>query len=213
MKRMKNIFKYIFTTVALFCANSCNTDFLNPPAEDRFADAAVWQDPALVESFVNEIYRGLNHGIRELMLGSLADESHFIHNYGSAQVVQSNLTSADLGSFSRGDFDEFNWIQLYRRIRQVNLFKENIDKVPFTDPAWKDRLMGEVHFLNAYFYHNLVRLYGGVPLVKRTFKLEDDFLIPRNTLQESIDYIVEEADNAAALLPLEHEGANIGRAT
>jgi starch-binding outer membrane protein, SusD/RagB family len=213
MKRMKNIFKYTFATVALLCANSCNTDFLNPPAEDRFADAAVWQDPALVESFVNEIYRGLNHGIRELMLGSLADESHFIHNYGSSQVVQSNLTSADLGSFSRGDFDEFNWVQLYRRIRQVNLFKENIDKVPFTDQAWKDRLMGEVAFLNAYFYHNLIRLYGGVPLVKRTFKLEDDFLVPRNTLQESIDYIVEEADNAAALLPLAHEGANIGRAT
>jgi hypothetical protein len=75
-------------------------------------------------------------------------------------------------------------------------------------------LKGEVHFLNAYFYHNLVRLYGGVPLVKRTFKLGDDFLIPRSSLDESIAYIVEEADNAAALLPLNHEGTDdIGRAT
>ena len=108
LMRMKSLIKYFVVTAIFVCAGSCNTDFLNPPAEDRFADAAVWQDPALVEAFVNEMYRGLNHGIRELMLGSLADESHFIHNYGSYQVVKSNLTSAYLGSFSRGDFDEFN---------------------------------------------------------------------------------------------------------
>ena len=210
---MKNNMKYIFATVLFLCASACNTDFLNPPPEDRFGDVAVWKDPALVEAFVNEMYRGLNHGIRELMLGSLADESHFIHNYGSAQVVQSNLTSADIGSFGRGDFMEFNWIQLYRRIRQINLFKENIDEVPFTDEKWRDRLKGEVHFLNAYFYHNLVRLYGGVPLVTKTFELKDDFLVPRSTLDQSIKYVVDEADAAAALLPLTHEGNNIGRAT
>src|SRR5688500_16528462 len=96
---MKNIIKYFFATTLFLCASSCDTDFLNPPPEDRFGNDAVWQDPALVEAFVNEMYRGLNHGIRELMLGSLTDESHFIHNYGSAQVVQANLTSADLGSF------------------------------------------------------------------------------------------------------------------
>ena len=215
MTSMKNIFKYIFATTLFFCANSCNTDFLNPPPEDRFGNDAVWQDPALVEAFVNEMYRGLNHGIRELMIGSLTDESHFIHNYGSAQVVQSNLTPGDLGSFSRGDFDEFNWIQLYRRIRQINIFKENIEKVPFTDEGLKDRMMGEVHFLNAYFYHNLVRLYGGVPLVTKTYKLEDDFLIARSSFDESVQYIVEEADNAANLLPLDYIGSpdDIGRAT
>jgi hypothetical protein len=213
MTSMKNIIKCIFATTLFLCASSCNTDFLNPPPEDRFGDVSVWQDPALVEAFVNEMYRGLNHGIRELMLGSLADESHFIHNYGSAQVVQSNLTSADIGSFGRGDFMEFNWIQLYRRIRLVNIFLENVDQVPFESEEQKNRMTGEVHFLNAYFYHNLVRLYGGVPLVKRTFALEDDFLIPRSTLQESIQYVVDEADLAASLLPETHDGANIGRAT
>lgn len=210
---MKTILKYIFTVVLFMQVSSCNTDFLNVAPEDRFGDDAVWGDPALVEAFVNEMYRGLNHGIRELMAGSLADESHFIHNYGSAQVVQSNLTPADHGSFSRGDFDEFRWDLLYTRIRQVNLFFENIEDVPFDDDEFKNRLLGEVHFLNAYFYHNLVRLYGGVPLVKSTFSLDDDFFIPRSTLDESIQYIVEECDLAASLLPLTHEAENIGRAT
>ena len=212
---MKKIIKYTLVIAFMLQAGSCDTDFLNVKPKDSMSDASVWGDPALTEAFVNEMYRGLNHGIRELMAGSLADESHFIHNYGSAQVVQSNLTPADIGSFSRGDFDEFRWNELYKRIRQINLFFENIEKVPFDDAAWKDRLKGEVHFLNAYFYHNLVRLYGGVPLVKKTFKLNDDFLVPRNSLEESVQYIVDECDAAAAVLPVNYGSSpdDIGRAT
>ncbi len=212
---MKNIIKYILGFSLLFYSTSCDTDFLNVNPEDRFSEDVVWQDPNLVEAFVNEMYRGLNHGIRELMLGSLADESHFIHNYGSAQVVQSNLTSADIGSFSRGDFDEFNWPVLYARIRQINLFLENIENVPFDNADFKDRLNGEVHFLNAYFYHNLIRLYGGVPLVQQAYGLDDDFAIVRSSLQESIQYVVDECDLAASLLPATYgAGAgDIGRAT
>ena len=212
---MRNFIKYILGFSLIFYSTSCDTDFLNVTPEDRFSDEVVWQDPNLVEAFVNEMYRGLNHGIRELMLGSLVDESHFIHNYGSSQVVQSNLTSADIGSFSRGDFDEFNWPVVYARVRQINLFLENIETVPFEDAEWKNRMIGEVHFLNAYFYHNLVRLYGGVPLVTKAYALDDDFAIVRSSLQESIQYIVDECDLAASLLPAEYSAGagDIGRAT
>jgi starch-binding outer membrane protein, SusD/RagB family len=214
---MKNIFKYIFAVALLLPAASCDTDFLNVVPEDRVKNEDVWKDPGLVEAFVNEIYRGLNHGIRELMSASLVDETQFIHNYGSSQIVQSNLTPSDLGSFTRGDFEEFNWNVLYTRIRQVNIFLENIEEVPFesTQLEWKTRMIGEVHFLNAYFYHNLVRLYGGVPLVKRTFELEDEFMLERNSLDETIAYIVEECDLAASLLPDDYFASadDIGRAT
>ena len=212
---MKNIFKYLLGLSFMLYSTSCDTDFLNVKPEDRFNETAVWQDPGLVEAFVNEMYRGLNHGLRELMLGSLVDESQFIHNYGSTQIVQSNLTSGDIGSFDRGDFEEFNWPVLYARIRQINIFLENIDEVEFDDEEWKERLKGEVHFLNAYFYHNLVRLYGGVPLVTKAYDLQDEFMISRSSLQECIDYIVEEAELAASLLPAEYaSGAgDIGRAT
>ena len=134
---MKNIIKYILGISLVLYSTSCDTDFLNVNPEDRFSENVVWKDPGLVEAFVNEMYRGLNHGIRELMLGSLADESQFIHNYGSQQVVQSNLTPADIGSFSRGDFEEFNWPVVYARIRQINLFLENIENVPFDDQSGK----------------------------------------------------------------------------
>lgn len=206
---MKPIIAMIFTLVV----GSCNTDFLDVTPKESISEVAVWNDPVLVEAFVNEIYRGLNHGIRELMIGSFTDESQFIHNYGSTQIVQSNITPADIGSWTRGDVDEFRWDELYRRIRLVYMVLENIDQVPFSDEAMRSRLKGEVHFLNAFFYMNLVRLHGGVPLVKKTFNLNDDFAMPRNTLEECVNFIVAESDLAASLLPNSHTGASLGRAT
>src|SRR5690606_19571302 len=144
---------------------------------------------------------------------------------GGCAPLQSHLCAGPGGQFipappryrlvKRGDFESYRWTELYRRIRQVNLFFENIDEVPFDgNEGWRERMKGEVHFLNAYFYHNLVRLHGGVPIVERTFDLSDDFLVARSSLADCIDYIVSECDKAAAILPLQHDDPkHIGRAT
>ena len=58
-----------------------------------------------------------------------------------------------------------------------SIFSLRILKMCRLKITWKDRLKGEVHFLHAYFYHNLVRLYGGVPLVPKAYGLKDDFTI------------------------------------
>lgn len=210
---MKTIMKTFLALAFCLVVGSCNTDFLNVTPPERLSEVSVWNDPVLVEAFVNDIYRGLNHGIRELMIGSFTDESQFIHNYGSTQIVQSNITPSDIGSWTRGDVDEFRWVGLYQRIRHINMVLDNIDKVPFANEAWRSRLKGEVHFLNAYFYMNLVRLHGGVPLIKETYKLDGDFAVNRNTLEECVKYIVDESDLAASLLPLSQSGSNLGRAT
>ena len=89
---MKNIQKILFLVVVSVLINSCNQDFLNLKPNDSLSDADVWSDPNLVELFVNEMYRGLGHGHHEAELGSMVDESHFIHNYGTNQVVASLIT-------------------------------------------------------------------------------------------------------------------------
>jgi SusD family. len=74
-------------------------------------------------------------------------------------------------------------------------------------------MKGEVHFLRAYLYHNLVSMYGGVPIIKKTFGLTDDFNVPRDSYDNCIKFIVSDLDSAAALLPLSYSGNDIGRAT
>ena len=74
-------------------------------------------------------------------------------------------------------------------------------------------MKGEAFFLRAYFYHNLMRMYGGVPLITKVYGLNEDFTVARNSFKETVDFIVANADSAAALLPLSHSGVNVGRAT
>lgn len=210
---MKNIIRALFIVLLLVLNNGCNSDFLNTKPSDSLSESDVWSDPKLVELFVNEMYRGLGHGHHECEVGSMTDESHFIHNYGTNQVVASLITPSDIGQWDSDNQNAYRWSRVYGYLRNAIMFQENIDKVPFTDEAWRSRLKGEVHFLTAYYYHNLVRMHGGVPIVKKTYKLDDDYEVPRNTVKECIDYITDQADKAAALLPLKMEGANLGRAT
>ena len=64
----------------------CN-GILDVSPKDQLSDVdAVFADPGLAEGFLNDIYGGLGHGLYEIMLGSLTDETHFIHGYGTGQL-------------------------------------------------------------------------------------------------------------------------------
>src|SRR5213082_286073 len=197
--------------LVLLGLTSCN-GVMDVTPKDQLSDEAVFTDPNLAQAFVNDMYRGLGHGLYEIMLASMTDESHFIHNYNTESVVKSIITSSDRGAIDDGRFAHFNWGPTYSRIRQTNIFLSKIDATTFDD-ALKQRMKGEVLFLRAYFYHNLMRMYGGVPIITKVYGLNEDYQAARNTFQETVAFIVADADSAAALLPLSYSGADVGRAT
>src|SRR5437762_9183049 len=185
---------------------------LDVTPEDQFPDQAVFTDPNLAQAFLNDMYRGLGHGLYEIMLASMPDETHFIHVYATDRIVQARITSSDRGALDDGRFAHFNWGPNYSRIRQANIFLSHIDAATFDD-ASKQRMKGEAFFLRAYFYHNLMRMYGGVPLITKVYGLNEDYTVARNSFQETVAFIAANADSAAALLPLSYSGADVGRAT
>ncbi len=189
----------------------CN-NILDLTPKDQLSDAAVFADPNLAQAFVNDVYRGMGHGLYEIMLASISDETHFIHNYATEPIVKSIITSSDRGALDDDRFNHFDWSDNFSRIRQTNIFLDKIDGTTF-DQAWKQRMKGEVYFLRAYFYHNLMRMYGGVPLITKVYGLNEDYQVARNSFKETVDFIVANADSAAKLLPLSYTGADVGRAT
>ncbi len=74
-------------------------------------------------------------------------------------------------------------------------------------------MRGEAYFLRGYFYHNLMRVNGGVPLITQVYGLQDSTAKARNSFEETINFIVRDADSAAALLPAAYTGVDLGRAT
>ncbi|MDX9881591.1 MAG: RagB/SusD family nutrient uptake outer membrane protein [Prolixibacteraceae bacterium] len=214
---MKRKFFSILSIIGVFLLYSCNHDFLNTEPSTEFSELAVWSDPALVETFINQIYFRLDEPLTDgRMKANYVDEGHYRGNSNSRNFNRSNITTDNIPGWGTNRYR--SWADLYKSIRYCNIFFENIERVPFSSTVVdgktiKERMTGEVHFLRAMLYHFLISDYGGVPLITNVYSLEDEFTVPRNTYEECVNFIVEECDKAAGLLPVTNTGDNNGRAT
>ncbi|TWF44622.1 putative outer membrane starch-binding protein [Chitinophaga polysaccharea] len=209
------IIKYIAGAFIVGAAvSSCNKDFLEKKPLTEYEESDVWKDVGLVQAFVNDLYVQMRPGYNEVMLSSMTDESRFIHDYNTSRVVQGNASADDVGAIN----DFARWDPHYKAIRNCNMFLEKIASVPITDESRRTRMTGEVHFMRAWYYQMLVRYYGGVPLITRTFNIKGDeqaiLNIKRASFDDCIKFIVAECDSAIKQLPSAYDAvANKGRVT
>ena len=193
--------RYVIIALSVFGTvfTSCNDSFVNTQPLDQLSESVVWTDPSLAEAFVTELYGGLgNGGFDEQMLASLTDEASFTHpGRNITTITESRSNPADPGWIN----GTLSWQNMYTRIRACNVALENLKKATTFPKATVDRLNGETKFMRAYYYHQLVRYFGGVPIVDKSFSLADtEFLSKRNTMKECIAFIEKECDESAALL-------------
>ncbi len=102
-------------------------------------------------------------------------------------------------------YGDNNWGNLYKGIRDCNIFLENISKVPDLDETEKRQWIAEVKFLKAYYHFYLVRMYGPIPLVKENLPIDagvDEVKVFRAPVDSCFNYIVRLIDEATNDLPL-----------
>ena len=95
------------------------------------------------------------------------------------------------------------WIKHYVAVNRSNFARENISNMgseQIRDDVRK-RLIGEAKFLRALAYFNLVRIYGGVPLVLKQTTSLDGLEVPRNTVDECYEQIISDLQEAKSVLP------------
>ena len=179
-------------TIAFIIINaiSCKKDFLNVQPLDQLSDEALWNDPVLIKDFVNNIYVG--KGGEESMNSYTTDECMWGSN---AVFVDGTIGPTNIGDWN---FDGPT-SGVYGKIRSCNIFFQKIETAKI-DSTTKHLFKGEVYFMRAYYYHRLVSYFGGVPIISKVYGLTDDFLVPRSTLEESINFVVADCDRAASLL-------------
>ncbi|WP_316833611.1 RagB/SusD family nutrient uptake outer membrane protein [Pedobacter nutrimenti] len=208
---MKNI---LITCSFILCimiwTSSCKKDFLDTKPSTEFSGDDIWNDPNLIEAFVNGIYLNVDNpanGGDGLLKGEFVDEMHdqwfSFFEFNNSLITPDNLAS----------WPHENWDKLYKNIRSCNIYFSKINGAKIDDAQLKDRMTGEVHFLRAYLYHQLVSLYGGVPIIKKAYGLNDVFAVKRDSYSDCINFISKECDSAALLLPLVQSGSNQGRVT
>ncbi|GAB4469758.1 MAG: RagB/SusD family nutrient uptake outer membrane protein [Thermoflexibacter sp.] len=196
MKKIKKTLGIICLTTLITL--SCKTDFLETQPQDRISSSATWGDGALSEAFVNGAYAFLGYGgFEEQALAAYTDEAMFTHAGRNINTfTEGNESPSNIAWTS----DTYSWNAMYRAIRQCNIAIENLPKATFTNQTLKDRLLGEVHFLRAYYYQQLVRFYGGVPIIEKAYGLNEDYAVARNTYDECVKFMISDLDKAAQLL-------------
>ncbi|MFB9841669.1 RagB/SusD family nutrient uptake outer membrane protein [Mucilaginibacter ginsenosidivorans] len=196
----------IITIVSGALLTSCKKDFLNTKPLNQASASVTWSDPALSEAFVTELYNGLHDAeLNQESMDCITDNA--LYNFGKQDIMEANISPSHLGWVN----NTYEWGEMYARIRAANLALENLATAPL-DSTLVNRLKGEAYFMRAYFYNQMLRYYGGVPIVKSSYSLSTpDFSIARNTYEECVDFITGDLDLAASLL----QGKNLakGRAT
>ncbi|MBO9571170.1 MAG: RagB/SusD family nutrient uptake outer membrane protein [Chitinophagaceae bacterium] len=105
------------------------------------------------------------------------------------------------------------WRRLFLSVARANTVIGNAN-VAVKDPSIANIYIAEARFLRAYAYFNLVRLYGGVPIIDREIKsLEDEDLIyaAKATIEQTYNFIIDDLKYAESTLPDKWEGTDIGR--
>lgn len=131
--------------------------------------------------------------------GSSASDADFIN-------AIDNFTH-DASAFMFNDY----WIGQYALVTRANTAINMIPAIQM-DETLKARYLGEAKFLRAYAYFNLVRGFGGVPLITQRIK-DGDPPVPRSTKEQVYELIVQDLTDAIAGLPQLYDPNEIGRAT
>ena len=193
MKRIKFI---IMIIVATFAISSCDIMDLKPL--DKLSDEDVWNDPDLLQLYVNSCYYNMTHGYRATMLGSFSDELWSRSNDAATHDLL--VGALDPDNVSRVPSFLNYWETAYSDLRKINTFLEKSENTPLSDVQRKN-MIGELKFLRAFIYINLLNSYGGVPIITKTYQLNEDYNIARNSYDECVEFIVSELEEAKGMLP------------
>ena len=191
---------------------SCADDFLDKVPLDKLSEDAVFNSPQLAESYVNALYPVLPDPFQEGNISNITDESFFRYGGSSTRYMYDGRLSpstiiyiSEGGSAHDSRTTVLNiWNRAYEFIYKMNYFlraAESEDSRLEKETA--DRLKGEVYFLRAWAYYNLIQRYAGVPIIKVPHSIggEEDFSVERSNFDDCVDCILEDLDKADALLP------------
>lgn len=181
---MKNIFKFISIISLLRVFTACE-GILDVENLSAFEPDAVWNDENLTNAYITDLYRSvLPSGWPTAGAGFYAG--------GSADETL-GILAADLVNSTGHSWAAFSGI--YTNIRKINTLLSQINSGKLSK-AFKDKALGQAHFFRAWSYFHLLRVYGGVPLVKKPQGIDDDLFVPRASSAETFAFIEKDLDEA-----------------
>jgi hypothetical protein len=224
-QKTKYLFRIFLAAAICFAFSTCKKSFLDVKPQGVITEETAANDPNIARTLVTGVYN-------QLYQGGFGDDIHGILFCMATDVASDD---ADKGSTPTDQapeavgFDNFTsdlnsnnfyvnrlWRGHYNGISAANQALDKLEKSTF-DHVTKRTLIGEVKFIRAYLYFNLVRLFGGVPKVLRVPTSLDDANSDEFQKRASKDSIyaaiIDDLQYGVDSLPLKgQQGTDVGRA-
>jgi starch-binding outer membrane protein, SusD/RagB family len=197
---MKN-YKYIAGLVLVVMMTTACKKFVdyNPHEDYQITSDDYLKTPDDYQKTVIGVYSPLQWIWANTVIGDIASDNsvsggeNATDEIGFQQIDDYQITSTN-------SYLTEAWKSSYEGINRANYLTENKGKLDFTG---KDALYGEVYFLRAFYYFELVKLFGDVPLfVDKRLGATDSKTFQRSPKADVYKQIELDITNAIAVLPI-----------
>jgi hypothetical protein len=179
---------------------SCRKNLLDVQPTNLLTQDELFSSPAGVEAYFASLYANLpveDFNFAPANGGANSFETFPAH--GSGYLANWTEESSNVMGNTSPTMGGNTYDNIYSAIRDVNSLIQNVPNVPGVDDATKRQYIAEAKFIRAYDYFELVKFYGGVPLL--TAPQTEPTPLPRNKEVEVWNQIKSDLDSAAKFLP------------
>ncbi len=192
----KNSISFIFFFAIILSIVSCQK---NVNVSEIFPDTGITTSGTLIAQFAglysplasNEMYA---QGFFGFINGGADECFNSSSNTSSVSAEYYNTNSKDVKIYNL-------WAYLYRGIERANIILSVVNQPADLDSVTRRDYIGQAKFLRAYYFYQLVNLYGDVPLkTQLSTSMGSDFQLPRTPSKQVYDYIISEMTAADSLI-------------
>ena len=215
---MKTIIKLSVYASMMLSAVSC--DYLDKAPGVDVTEDDIFSSVTEVETFLASIYqRGIHSNLGYGSPNNAGDDTTNPHSSPWAGRCDESEQCApwyesnnwNSASVSADKTDDRRWTMRWEAIRKISLMIKRVDDVPGISSSYASQLRAESRVIRALNYLELLKFYGGVPIIDHFIEVSEDLKIPRSSVADVVDFIVTDCEESLPYLPDAQRGALRGR--
>ena len=234
-KHFNQYIVWAFAAVAFSWGMASCTDYLDKEPDSTVGESEAFKNFTNFEGFVEEIYNCIpnkescywcttfNWGEDEIMNAGLGDThvtAHFDlgdyrhwYDEGDKGGQQSWLNRPGSNPTSTDKFSHSLSGHAWYCIRKANIGLANLDKMTDCTKEEKNFIKGQLLFFRAWWHHQQMEWWGGIPYLEEVLPADAQFNMPRLSFRECAEKCAADYKEAAALLPDNWDNSTIGKKT
>ena len=201
--------KLLYTCIAASFAlslGSCS-DVMDVTPDGRLSLEEVFANPDYTAAYFSQAFDNLPHKMMNYywfdnLPSALSDESWScddvegvgaINAYKGQGSARENLFETCYNE----NFECQYWERYWKSIRTINVFLQNIPTAAVNSEIDRSRMTAEAHVLRAYYYLQLIKWYGALPIIKVPFPDDVDYSpVKKSSAVDCLKFVVEDCETA-----------------